>query len=104
LTDVVSFEVKVVVPGRPVPAVVALHDIQPNPPLNPAFGQAAVFDTWNNSKDATYDYYSAWLNPPPPPNPKLVPLPIQILALQITVRTWDFKTEQTRQMTILQDM
>jgi hypothetical protein len=33
-----------------------------------------------------------------------LPLPIRIKALQIRIRIWDAKTEQTRQITIIQDM
>lgn len=39
-----------------------------------------------------------------PPQPYHLPLPIRIYALQITIRIWDAKTEQTRQVTIIQDM
>jgi hypothetical protein len=32
------------------------------------------------------------------------PANLQIRALQITIRVWDFKTEQARQITVIQDM
>src|SRR5262249_39644178 len=46
-------------------------------------------------------------NPSTAPNgaqPYHMPLPIRILAIQITVRIWDQKTEQTRQVSIIQNM
>jgi hypothetical protein len=51
------------------------------------------FDTWSRVQDDTYDYGSV-----------AVPRSLRILALQVTLRVWDLKTRQSRQVTIVQDM
>jgi prepilin-type N-terminal cleavage/methylation domain-containing protein len=102
LTDVVSFEVKVLVPGAL--AFTELFDSTQVPANNPLFqgNGPRVFDTWSSVKDDTYDY-SSWSNPNGPPIIR-PPAPIPILALQITLRIWDRTTQQTRQITLVQDM
>jgi prepilin-type N-terminal cleavage/methylation domain-containing protein len=126
LSDVVSFEVKVLTPSR--------HVQNPNhDPLNPYLSLPAnefvdlfdstlidktglslhknavftgpsaprVFDTWSSLKDDTYDY-SSWAISG---SPVSAPMPnVQIQALQITIRVWDKRTQQTRQITLVQDM
>lgn len=85
-----------------------------NQPLNVPL--ARVFDTWSNNGP-----YGR-LTPPGPSGPGGVPewqrtdsvipvqtsarlpIPIRIKALQIRIRIWDPKSEQTRQITIVQDM
>jgi type II secretory pathway pseudopilin PulG len=89
--------------------------------VNPAFYNAtsnptgpAVFDTWSSIADQLTGSpgYSAWslpghLHSIPLWNPNaqspVLPAPI-ILAIQITIRVWDLKTEQTREVTIIQAM
>jgi hypothetical protein len=39
-----------------------------------------------------------------PGTPQSLPLKLRILAIQITLRVWDERTQQARQMTIIQDM
>jgi type II secretory pathway component PulJ len=66
----------------------------------------AVFDTWSWQRNDIYDY-SNW-------DPDLaggagvstasVPLKIRILAIRITLRVWDQKSQQARQITLTQDM
>ncbi len=47
-------------------------------------------------------FYNSATPPPPPPN---MTLPnCTIAALEITLRVWDVKTSQTRQVTLIQDM
>jgi type II secretory pathway pseudopilin PulG len=84
----------------------------------------SVFDTWCRVGSPQYDA----VTPPPaggpvgypyaipdPPNSTYpgwysegqefsLPLPIRIHAIQITIRVWDQKTEQSRQVSIIQDM
>jgi prepilin-type N-terminal cleavage/methylation domain-containing protein len=99
LTDVVSFEVKVLLPERT--EFTDLFD--PHVPANNTVfrGNAPrVFDTWSNVKDDTYDY-SRWSGPP---SPVSAPAPITIRAIQITLRVWDRRTQQTRQTTLVQPM
>jgi hypothetical protein len=59
-----------------------------------------VLDTWSSAVSPPYDY-SGWKNAG---GPTSLPLQIRVLALQITLRVWDAKTQQTRQMTITQDV
>ena len=82
LTDVISFVVQVVSPDLPTPT--DFSDL-------PAPG---IFDTWSRVVD---DLTTA--SPLGPP-----PLPIRISAVQIILRVWNLKTQQTREITIMQEM
>lgn len=108
LTDVVSFAVRVLSPdmlNQPATPPTRPYDHVDDPsdgpnsfvslPANPRFGGLGVFDTWSTVQDDVYNYS---------PDLSSVPLPIRIRALQITVRVYDMKTQQTRQITIVQDM
>jgi prepilin-type N-terminal cleavage/methylation domain-containing protein len=89
--------------------------------------QALVFDTWTNADDGTYDYsdwtfaYDSGHARSAPPTwiplrrlpvhfaPEGVPITVwpydvQVLALKASIRVWDFKTEQARQVTVIQDL
>jgi hypothetical protein len=119
ITDVISFAVIPIFSGFPV---------ENFPPQNQSFPRNAagptvsVFDTWSNHADDTYDY-TLWDNADlvgNPADPHLVPCKtvqvqvspsgptIQIQAvltgLQISIRVFDSKTTQTRQITIMQDL
>jgi hypothetical protein len=120
LSDVVSFEVKVLTPNRRNP----VDPSQPVPPnefidlfdsslidragnslhKNAVFSgpnAPRVFDTWSSLKDDTYDF-SSWATSG---SPVSAPMPnVQIQAVQITIRVWDKRTQQTRQITLVQDM
>jgi prepilin-type N-terminal cleavage/methylation domain-containing protein len=74
LTDVISFQVQVLRQGT-AGRDFQFHDLSDQPG-----GGTNVFDT------------------------AVAPIPYQILALQITIRVWDVKTQQTRQITVVQDM
>jgi prepilin-type N-terminal cleavage/methylation domain-containing protein len=131
MTDVVSFDVRVLVdgsstfedlfqltnPARTDPRTGNLWYYPYNNPntVDPATTQAArVFDTWSSAMDPTYDY-SAWMTPNNL-NGSSIPIykdngangnppkPISIKAIQITLRVWDFKTKKTRQVTVVQQM
>jgi prepilin-type N-terminal cleavage/methylation domain-containing protein len=129
LNDVISFDVRVLVinpaTGLPEitngsdPFVTALTTASiynnANPafcnPLNPGVNPSApvVFDTWSSLNDGLSNY-SQWnvfgqLTSIPMWNQISVPPrgPI-IQAIQISIRIWDFKTNQTRQVTIVQAM
>jgi prepilin-type N-terminal cleavage/methylation domain-containing protein len=108
LTDVLSFAVR--------PRTTAnFVDVPVSPATtgNPLFGKAAgplVFDTWTSVTDDTVDY-SLWnyTNTTTAPLPVALqsrrpPNKIVVTAIQIQIRIWDQKTEQTRQMTIVVDM
>jgi prepilin-type N-terminal cleavage/methylation domain-containing protein len=115
LSDVLSFEVKVLLPGAndftdlfdslrdptvyPSPRVPAHNPVFRDNPVTKQAGPR-IFDTWSSVKDETYDY-SGWFQQN---SPVSAPAPISIKALQITVRVWDKRTQQTRQITMVQDM
>jgi hypothetical protein len=81
-----------------------------------------VFDTWSQESPATgeYDFKGNntaspnWnqgyftLNPQQmntsPPTNYTIPLRVRLRAVQIKLRIWDVKSQQTRQMTIIQDL
>jgi hypothetical protein len=107
LSDVISFQVQVFVSGGTDFGDLPLG-------FNSFFNTNGVrlFDTWTSFKDewsdptkvgATADAwdYSAWNTGV---TDKRIPLQVQILALKITLRVWDSKTQQARQITIIQDM
>jgi hypothetical protein len=96
LSDVISFEVKVL--GS------VASDYSDIPIGNNTVFQKAgigVFDTWSNQSDSTYDYSSSMSGTS---SAVAVPLQLNIVALKITIRIWDAKTQQARQITIIQDM
>jgi prepilin-type N-terminal cleavage/methylation domain-containing protein len=122
LTDVVSFEVTALVAGGV--DFVDLYDVGFNPVrFNSAFYRPvsapntnlngpAVFDTWSNARDEFYNYsyfrdqtgneFTIWNTPG---STRSAPLNgVRILALRITLRVWDLKTQLTRQVTITQEM
>jgi hypothetical protein len=61
-----------------------------------------VFDTWTSAKNLEYDY-SNW-NDTAGTDVRAIPVKLRILALRITLRIWDVRTQTTRQITIVQDM
>jgi type II secretory pathway pseudopilin PulG len=109
LTDVISFEVKVFVPGSTFTDFGDLFSGIAGTNLNPLFYNATtnktgpmVFDTWAGRDDGTYNF-TGW-NTITPASQTTVPLPVNISALKITIRLWDAKTQQARQLSIIQDM
>jgi hypothetical protein len=86
-----------------------------NPIYDPTGTGSSVFDTWTSLNDGIAGQnYSQWNVPSTPTNPNnaaiplwngslLPPAPI-ILAIQISIRVWDSKTNQTRQVTMVQAM
>jgi hypothetical protein len=110
LTDVLSFEVRVLAKGwtdfADVFQLSAGYTLN-NPAFNATTGPMA-FDTWSARKDAAYDY-SGW-NGGTAANGKYDAIPMWdpagnagpvLKAVQITLRVWDFKTELTRQVTFV---
>jgi type II secretory pathway pseudopilin PulG len=133
LNDVVSFEVRMLPDLSAIPEnaqFTALATVEPfvtlfdapftvaaNPPYTytapyQADGKTPipgmVFDTWTSTNDQ-FSNYSQWNVPFASQNPKAlgttIPLggPI-IQAIQVTIRIWDSKTNQTRQVSIVQAM
>jgi hypothetical protein len=123
LSDVISFDIKVMLQGAPPPPTgfgdnPAFVDLPPAS-VNTATGAlgsssqnatfaslnppAVVFDTWS-----AYDVYST-SNPKTggwntPGTAYSLPLPVRILAIQVTLRVWDNRTQQARQTAIIQDL
>ena len=114
LSDVVSFDIKTL---YDTPAGIGTDFVDlplTTDPVaggnNTVFGPLGigVFDSWSQaqlpppgSSGNPYDYFNNWYNPG---NDKSLPLKIHVRALQITIRMWDVKTEQTAQLTIVQEM
>jgi hypothetical protein len=108
LNNVISFDVKVLQEGYPssggLPFFVDLpHAALGNntvfqPPnyvtANPPRNGVSVFDTWTKN-------YTGWATSGTTTS---MPLKLRILALQITLRVWDERTQQTRQVTFIQEM
>jgi hypothetical protein len=141
LSDVVSFEVRLMLSDTANDHFESLYDITGSSPLttrtvtsypvrNPSFSTAGplVFDTWSSADDAAgglgggpynYSTWNAVVNAANPPTPWHIPIyqrsvlnangttsttTIHVKAVQVIIRVWDYKTEQTRQITIVQDM
>jgi prepilin-type N-terminal cleavage/methylation domain-containing protein len=111
LTDVLSFDVKVLQEGGAyngpydgglVPAFVDLP--APARGRNATFRAAnvSVFDTWSE-QGAYGDATDGW-DGTNASSPRRLPLKMRILAIQVTVRVWDGKSEQARQLSIVQDL
>ncbi len=120
LTDVISFNVRLLVANCPTNDFVDLfylagtdpNNPNPNPftPIaSPLVPNGLVFDTWSSSTDPQYGIfnYSTWNTGPANQIPIFKDLagnPIRILAIQVTIRAWDEKTSQTRQISIIQNL
>jgi hypothetical protein len=122
LNDVISFDIKVLqeggsygntsYDGKLVPVFVDLPAASLNrnitfQTLPPPQGPVSVFDTWT-TQGPPNTYGAHWNDNPNPAGGAtqayLLPLKMRILALQITIRVWDEKTQRSRQVTIVQDM
>jgi prepilin-type N-terminal cleavage/methylation domain-containing protein len=113
LTDVISFDVRLLPANGPVPPAsndffLDVYDLAKNfgaagASSNPYYTAAGpmVFDTWSSTQDNLNDY-SGWATAA---NYNSMPIwngtgPI-IKAVQIILRVWESKTEQTRQVTLV---
>ena len=125
MTDVVSFDVRVLLAGdsdfRDLYDPIVQQFAPPNAANSPGFSFQGngprVFDTWSSKTDLDYRRQLLELDTgrgkprlcqrPPPPSPCIgdpARQPISIQAIQITLRVWDFKTKKTRQVTMVQQM
>jgi hypothetical protein len=94
LSDVISFEVKVLLEGDY--QFKTIEDVQAKYP-----GQVFA----NPSGKFAYDTATWPVNDPNQPgNPNRYDLQVTVKAIEIVLRIWDHKTEQTRQITVLQDL
>jgi prepilin-type N-terminal cleavage/methylation domain-containing protein len=119
LTDVISFDVQIYYAitggGTSGDFVDVPYSPGPSPgnfPANPIYANPAagpwVFDTWSNAKEVgpggavVYDY-SKWNGGGRPH--AIMPLStISIQAIRVIIRIWDQRTQQARQVTVIQDM
>lgn len=117
LTNVTNFEIKVI--WEPAPGGSAPQPVNPSPPMqgnpdypfdrlptgnNSAFPgpTEVVFDTW--SKRSSTNALEDFTNWNVPGDQKFIPLRVRVRAIQIELRIWDVKSQQTRQITIIQDV
>jgi hypothetical protein len=93
LTDVISFAVIPIINFSPTENI---------PNQNPAFpAGVGIYDTWSDRADNLYDY-TTWSTAT---DGHLVPYNQGVLTgLQISIRVWDEKTQQARQVTLMVDM
>jgi type II secretory pathway pseudopilin PulG len=103
LTDVLSFDIKVAQitqwPEPSPPTGLVFTDLAaPSASLNSTFvtQNVSVFDTWS-----TQGAYSNWNTPSTATS---LPLAVRILAVKITLRVWDARTQQAREVSIIQNM
>jgi prepilin-type N-terminal cleavage/methylation domain-containing protein len=106
LSDVISFDVSVSTVSNSEGFFNLLPDSTTSLPNfstnNSQFNNALgpfVFDSWTSGNNGTTDF-SGWKEA----GPTAVPLKISISAIRVTIRVWDAKTQQARQITIIQDM
>jgi hypothetical protein len=121
LTDVISFDVRILISGNTDFVSIDDSTVQAYASNNPNYNANAtaysstsltnkyLFDTWSAQKDDVYDFTS-WA-PTTSGTNNTIPLYqnssgqlISIKAVQITLRIWDTRTSQTRQVTIVQDL
>lgn len=74
-------------------ANVLSFDVQILTSTTGTFSDITLFDTWSRRQDDSYDYSTA-----------AIPSQLRIFAIQITLRVWDTKTRQSRQVTIVQEL
>jgi prepilin-type N-terminal cleavage/methylation domain-containing protein len=130
LTNVLSFDIRVSFRTQPIATqpnpyefldlfaatkqVLADNSTAP-PTLNDQFwdptnaktgANPAVFDTWCNWTTKLPTITPQMLTAALTLDPTMlnVPLPIQIVAVQITIRVWDERTQQAKQITIVQNV
>jgi hypothetical protein len=108
LTNVVSFEVRVLLAGQN--DFVDLFDPIYGNSTNPLFQGAngpRVFDTWSSVKDELYEYVDCKdtaATSPPEVMQQRIPRQVRIVAVKIILRVWDATTKQTQQISVVQDM
>jgi hypothetical protein len=121
LTDVTSFSVKVMwdpstASGSTTPPQLTLQPPFNNPEfpfdnlppvtMNTALTTQRVFDTWSSQTTGGADDYSTWNNGygTGTAGARTIPIKIRVRAIQIQLRIWDVKSQQSRQITIIQDV
>jgi prepilin-type N-terminal cleavage/methylation domain-containing protein len=119
--DVISMDVRVLIAGNTDFVSIDDSTVQAYASTNPNFNVNAtsyssssttnkyLFDTWSSVTDDYYDF-SDWLTGTKTPD-HVIPIyqnssgqTISIKAIQVVIRIWDFKTNQARQVTVVQDL
>jgi hypothetical protein len=117
INDVISFDVRLMV--RTASGYSGFEDLfttgtfdaysSDNSSFNDAI-EPRVFDTWSKKVENVGNYnYSDW-HRDSPNTAHRIPLygpdasPINVRAIQVIIRVWDVKTQQTRQVTLIQDL
>jgi type II secretory pathway pseudopilin PulG len=106
MTNVVSFDVQVLSPNltsNPSSNSTGLADVA----VPSGYNQATTlpfFDTWSSIQDELGANYSDPNSIPKYVTAQGTTATITIQGLQITLRVWDARTQQTRQVTIFQEM
>ncbi len=112
LPDVVSLDVRVLIAGNSDFVSIDDATVQAYASNNPNYNGATgkyLFDTWSSMTDDVYDF-SNWapgatgVNNTIPIYQNASGQQISVKAIQITLRIWDSKTEQSRQVTIVQEL
>jgi type II secretory pathway pseudopilin PulG len=100
LTDVLSFAIVPIFSGVPTPDIAVQNQY-----FTKNYPGVGVFDTWSNRADNVYDY-TLWDTGSfsDAKDPHLVPNKSVLTGLQISIRVWDEKTKQARQVTVMQDL
>lgn len=88
--------------GQTHPRNPSFYDSQVPVPANRT--PPAVFDTWSSQRDDVYNY-TQWATVGSTTSaPLVLNTDNRLVALKITLRVWDQKTQQARQVTLIQDM
>jgi hypothetical protein len=114
LNDVISFDVRIMLQGGNQFVSLFHSSVTAYDMKNPSFGGTGprAFDTWSSlqDNDPQDNDYSAWTTQgkaqsiPLYQNSASPPQQIRVRAVQVTIRIWDRRTEQTRQISIIQDL
>lgn len=73
-----------------------------NPLINALVPPVRMMDTWSKRTSANnLDNFTNWNVPG---DQKFIPLRVRVRAIQIELRIWDVKSQQSRQITIIQDV
>lgn len=110
LTDVISFDVAIAASIRTSTTFSEFVDLfhttfRSSTNRNSHFtgtNKPRVFDTWSDQVDGAYEYDEWSMTTPAAPDH--LPSRLTLRAVRITLRVWDAKTQQARQVTIVQDL
>jgi hypothetical protein len=99
LSNVLNFHIQVL----KTPGAIAFEDINEDKNLNGVLDPGEDING-NGILDVAYDTWYPPPQAPPPVPPAMNPTTYPIHAIRISIRVWDSKTQQTRQVTFIQDL